>query len=198
MKSSSSMREMEDFTFPNVGTRFKKMEEKFSNDFSQTSLVLLPTFWGWWSQLLLVDYSRCLPILLLKFSNLHNYWSVGPKIMKFVLLQSLFRDACTQFFFLNLKIEWDPVTYPKTGLSIVRIFGPLGVEPRKIINIILPKLQTICKRRWELTKLINTITNLDPKVTNSWILLCWYVISYELDKIDPLHCGPRLTTSLPV
>jgi hypothetical protein len=134
-----------------------------------------------------------LPILLLKFSNIHNYWSVGPRVMKFVLLQSLFRDAGTQKVSKNLKIEWDQVTCPKTGLSTVWTFGPLRVEPRKIINIILPKLQTICKIRWELTKLINTVTNLDPKVTNHEY--CCADLSSVMNLTIPIHsivgCGSQ-------
>jgi hypothetical protein len=34
-----------------------------------------------------------LPKLLLRTSNIHNFWSVAPKIMKFVLTWSLFWDA---------------------------------------------------------------------------------------------------------
>jgi hypothetical protein len=69
-----------------------------------------------------------LPILLLKISNIHNFWSVGPKIMKFVLMQSLQRDASSQNVSKNLKILYDQVTLPKTGLVTPRTFSPLGVK----------------------------------------------------------------------
>jgi hypothetical protein len=34
-----------------------------------------------------------LPKRLLKFSNIHYFWPVAPKTMKFVLMWSLFQDA---------------------------------------------------------------------------------------------------------
>jgi hypothetical protein len=95
------------------------------------SRFLIPTahLLGWCSQLLLVGYSTCpaMPILLLKTSNIHNFWSVGPKIMKFVLTRCLWRDASSQKVSKNLKIVWDQVTLPKTGLVTPRTFSPLGV-----------------------------------------------------------------------
>jgi hypothetical protein len=69
-----------------------------------------------------------LPIVHLKTSNTHNFWTVAPKIMKFALMQSLFRDASAQKVFKNLKIVWDHTTQPITGLSLVRSSGPLGVN----------------------------------------------------------------------
>jgi hypothetical protein len=48
--------------------------------------------------------------------------------MKFVLPQSLFRGACSQKVSKNLKIKWDQVTLPKTGLFLVGTNGPLGIK----------------------------------------------------------------------
>jgi hypothetical protein len=51
-------------------------------------------FFHMWSTLAgWLQHMLALPKLLLKFSNIHNFWSVGPKIIKFVLPQSLFRGA---------------------------------------------------------------------------------------------------------
>jgi hypothetical protein len=47
-------------------------------------------FWALWSMPShWLQYMPSLPKLLLKTSNTHNFCSVGPKIMKFVLLRSL-------------------------------------------------------------------------------------------------------------
>jgi hypothetical protein len=62
-----------------------------------------------------------------KTSNTHNFWSVGPKIMKFVLTRSLWQDA-SQTISKNLKIVWDQVTLPKTRLVTLGIFSPSGVK----------------------------------------------------------------------
>jgi hypothetical protein len=70
------------------------------------------------------------PRLLLKTSNTHNFWSVGPKIMKFVLTQSLLQGACSQKVSENLKVIWDQVTLPKSGLVTPSTFSPLGVKPK--------------------------------------------------------------------
>jgi hypothetical protein len=48
--------------------------------------------------------------------------------MKFVLMQSLQRDASSQNVSKNLKILYDQVTLPKTGLVTPRTFSPLGVK----------------------------------------------------------------------
>jgi hypothetical protein len=66
--------------------------------------------------------------LLIKFSNTHNFWLIGPKIMKFVLPWSLFRDACSQKVSKILKISWDQMMLPKTGLSAIRTSSPLGAN----------------------------------------------------------------------
>jgi hypothetical protein len=76
----------------------------------------------------------------LKTSNTHNFLSVAPKIMKFVLMWSLFRDAFGKKVSKNLKIVRDHATLPKTGLSHVGTVGPLGV------NWKLEKLEG--RRRW--------------------------------------------------
>jgi hypothetical protein len=63
------------------------LKELFSN-------LLIPAghlFGLIWSTLVdWLQYLPALPKLLLKFSFLHNFLFVGPKIMKFVLPQSLF------------------------------------------------------------------------------------------------------------
>jgi hypothetical protein len=53
--------------------------------------------------------------------------------MKFIIPQSLFRDTCVQKVSKNLKIRCDQVTLPKTGLSAVRTFGPLGIKHQLLI-----------------------------------------------------------------
>jgi hypothetical protein len=50
--------------------------------------------------------------------------------MKFVLTQSLFRDAFGKKVSKNLKIVRDHVTLPKTGLSPIGTVGPLGVKTK--------------------------------------------------------------------
>jgi hypothetical protein len=80
-----------------------------------------------------LQHMPALPRLLLKTSNTHNFWSVVPKIMKFVLTWSLLWDACSQKVSENLKIKWDQVTMPNTGLSTVQTFGPLGINSFEII-----------------------------------------------------------------
>jgi hypothetical protein len=68
------------------------------------------------------QHMPALPKLLLKTSNIHNFWSVAPKIMKFVLMWSLFQDAFGKRNSKNLKIVWNQTTLPKTGLAPV---GPI-------------------------------------------------------------------------
>jgi hypothetical protein len=59
--------------------------------FFQTPALL---FGHMWSTLFhWLQHMPALPKLLLKTSNTHNFWSVVPKIMKFVLTLSLFWDA---------------------------------------------------------------------------------------------------------
>ena len=68
---------------------------------SPKNFLLLPThiFLHMWSTLVgWLQHMPALPRLLLKFSNTHNFWSIGPKIMKFVLPQSLLQGTCSQFF----------------------------------------------------------------------------------------------------
>jgi hypothetical protein len=63
-----------------------------------------------------------------KTSNIHNFWSVGPNIMKFVLKRSLRQDASLQKVSKNLKIVWGQATLTKTGLVTLGTYGPLGVN----------------------------------------------------------------------
>jgi hypothetical protein len=88
-----------------------------------------PNFWALWSTPPhWLQHMSALPRLLLKTLNTHNFWSIGPKIMKFVLTWSLLRDICSQKLSKNLKINWVQVTLPKTGLVIPGTFGLLGVN----------------------------------------------------------------------
>jgi hypothetical protein len=83
-------------------------------------------FWSthsYWFQ-----HMPALPKLLLKTSNIHNFWSVVPKIMKFAFTQSLFRDAFGKNNSKILKIMWVETTLPKTGLAPVGLVRPLGVK----------------------------------------------------------------------
>jgi hypothetical protein len=64
-------------------------------------LHMWSTLVGW------LQHMPALRKLLLKTSNTHNSWSVGPKNMKFVLMRSLLRDASSQKVSKNLKIKWD-------------------------------------------------------------------------------------------
>jgi hypothetical protein len=70
---------------------------------SSKFFFILPSLWstlvGW------LQHMPALPRLLLKTSNTHTFLSVGPKIMKFVLTQSLWQDASSQKVSKNLKIK---------------------------------------------------------------------------------------------
>jgi hypothetical protein len=96
---------------------------------SSKFFFLLPSLWstlvGW------LQHMPTLPRLLLKTSNTYNFWSIGPKIMKFVLTRSLWRDASSQIISKNLKIKWGQVTLPKTGLVTPCTFSPFGVNMLK-------------------------------------------------------------------
>jgi hypothetical protein len=61
-----------------------------------------------------------------KTSNTHNFWTVAPKIMKFVLTRSLFQDASLQQKSKNLKIDvwWSDTDQNRFGHT----FNPLGVK----------------------------------------------------------------------
>jgi hypothetical protein len=83
----------------------------------------------WWTLAGWLQHMPALPRLLLKTSNIHNFWSVGPKIMKFVLPQSLLQDSWTfTKSFKKSKIKWGQVTLPKTSLVTPGTFGLLGVK----------------------------------------------------------------------
>jgi hypothetical protein len=56
-------------------------------------LRMWSTLVGW------LQYMPTLPRLLLKTSNTHNFWSVAPKIMKFIFMRSFFWDIFGKFFF---------------------------------------------------------------------------------------------------
>ena len=80
-----------------------------------------------------------------KFSNIHNFWSVLSKIMKFVFLQILFQGKCPQKVSKSLKIKWDQGMLPKSGLFLIGISNPLGVKSININNewYILKKFEQI-------------------------------------------------------
>jgi hypothetical protein len=108
-------------------------------------LLLVPKFFGVSSTLPhWLQHMPALPRLLLKTSNTHNYWSVGPKNAIF-FPWSLRQDECSQKASKILKIVWAQVTLTKTGLSAVRIFGPLGVKGKlqnlHKMNFILFRIQ---------------------------------------------------------
>jgi hypothetical protein len=46
--------------------------------------------------------------------------------MKFVLLQSLLQDACSQKVSKSLNIKWDQLTLPETSLVTLGRFNRLG------------------------------------------------------------------------
>jgi hypothetical protein len=84
--------------------------------------------------------------------------------MKFVLPQSLLRDACLQKVSKNLKIKCGQVTLAKTGLVTLGTFNPLGVkrdgnmlvsnkeeEFSKLVKFIL-YLSRYCEGIWTLQK----------------------------------------------
>jgi hypothetical protein len=88
-----------------------------------------PKFLHMWSTLPhWLEHMPALPKLLQKTSNIHNFWFVGLKNMKFVLPWSLLWSASSQKVSKNKNKNWDQVTMPKIGLSVVWIFGPLGVR----------------------------------------------------------------------
>jgi hypothetical protein len=68
---------MEDLILPSIGASFKNGRRNSQRAF--TNFLV-----GWFQHML------ALPRLLLKYSNTHNFRSVVPKIMKFVVPQSLF------------------------------------------------------------------------------------------------------------
>ena len=71
---------------------------------------------------------------------MHNFWSLGLKIMKFVHLWSFYQGAPLQKVLENLKKRWDEVMLPKTGLFGVQIFGWLGIKmdlKYNIVNIVI-------------------------------------------------------------
>jgi hypothetical protein len=109
-------------------TREETLKGLFSNFLNLTTHLfglVWSTLVGW------LHHMPALPKFLLKFSNIHYFGSVGPQIMKFILPQSLFQGACSQKVSKNLKIKWDQVMLPKTGLSAIPTFGPLGVILRR-------------------------------------------------------------------
>jgi hypothetical protein len=98
--------------------------------------LLSSIFWACGSTLAgWLQHMPTLPKLLLKTSNIHNFWSLGSKIMKFILTQSLLQDACLQKVSKNLKIKWGQVTVPKTGLVTLSTFSPLGVNVKTQLYI---------------------------------------------------------------
>jgi hypothetical protein len=84
-----------------------------------------PHFWALWlTPPHWLQHMPALPRVHLKTSNTHNFWSVAPKIMKFALMQSLFRDASSHKVSNFFKIVWNHTTQPITGLSPIGTSGP--------------------------------------------------------------------------
>jgi hypothetical protein len=73
-----------------------------------TPIFFPPTsiFFLMWSTPHWLKHMSALPKLLLKTSDTHNFWSVAPKIMKFVLTRSLLQDAFGKQILKILKIVW--------------------------------------------------------------------------------------------
>jgi hypothetical protein len=119
--------------------KVQKTEEEIRKGLFSYLLILATHLFGLiWSTLAgWLHHMPALPKLLLKFSNTHNFWSVGPKIMKIVPPQSLFRGACLQKVSKNLKLKWDEVTLPKTGLSLV------GTKMIKCQRMLLKNFNTL-------------------------------------------------------
>jgi hypothetical protein len=69
-----------------------------------------------------------MPRFLLNTSNIHNFWSISPQIMKFILMQSLLWGSYSQIVSKNLKIIWDQVTLRKSSLVIPSTFSPLRIN----------------------------------------------------------------------
>jgi hypothetical protein len=75
-----------------------------------------------------LQHMPALSRFLLKTSNIHNFWFVSPKNMKFVLPQSLLQGASSQTSFKRSIFFWDQVMLPKTALSAIQTFSPLGIK----------------------------------------------------------------------
>jgi hypothetical protein len=92
--------------------------------------ILHPAFFFFHMWSILASWFQHMPAqpkLGLKTLNIHNFWSVAPKIMKFVHTRSLFLDTFG-FCLNNLKIVWDHAMLPKTGLCPIGTSGPLGIK----------------------------------------------------------------------
>jgi hypothetical protein len=114
----------------------------------------------WWTLAGWLQHMPALPRLLLNFSNIHYFWSIGPKIMKYKLPRSLFQGICSQKVSKNLKIKLNQVTLPKSGLSTVRTFGPIGVNCLFSIKVSYSKIIVILENSSNATK--------GPKTHFSW------------------------------
>jgi hypothetical protein len=90
MKSPSSINNGR-FHIPKYRGKVQKIgEETLKGLFSNLLIPTAHLFGLMWSTLAgWLQNLPALPILLMIYSNTHNFRSVGPKIMKFVLLRSL-------------------------------------------------------------------------------------------------------------
>jgi hypothetical protein len=123
----------------------KTKEETLKGIFSNLLKPATHFFRLMWSTLVgWPQHLPAMPKLLLKFSFFHNFWSVGPKIMKFILSWSLIQGACSQEVSKVLQIKWDQVTLPKTTLSPVGTTGPLGVKIYEGIKVRFNFMIQIC------------------------------------------------------
>jgi hypothetical protein len=82
---------MEDLILPSIGASFKNGRRNSQRAFTNFLIPVAHLFGLLWSTLVgWFQHMLALPRLLLKYSNTHNFRSVVPKIMKFVVPQSLF------------------------------------------------------------------------------------------------------------
>jgi hypothetical protein len=93
-----------------------------------------------------------LPIVHLKTWNSHNFWTVAPKIMKFVLTWGLFWDASSQKVSKNLKIVWDHTMQPIIGLSPVGTSRPLLVKKKRFVEKEVARKKGVKERKWKRRK----------------------------------------------
>jgi hypothetical protein len=128
----------------------------------------------------------CPTKLLLNFLFPHNFWSIGPKIMKFVLLQSLYRGACSQKVSKNLKIKWDQVTLPKLPFVHCRDNVRLGVNELKFFQ----SSRWWTKINWNVN-LINIMISFHVTCT-FWLLLTLKLsVKYSYPVCFPLLFPPH-------
>jgi hypothetical protein len=71
-----------------------------------------------------------LPRVHLKTSNIHNFLTIAPKIMKFALTRSVFQDAFSQKSFKKSKNSVRSYDAAQNWFVPIGTSGPLGVKKR--------------------------------------------------------------------